>query len=121
MKKLIPVTGDILHDDLGIEKNQLQQICDEVIIISYSSITLATHIRRRSNVRKNRNQTVFMIIRFFQDKVGPYNKPTVKSDSNLRDFNRGNNGLQIKLILIYMRQTTLQLTTLKYRLVQSCR
>lgn len=30
MKKLIAVAGDILYDNLGIEKNQLLQLYDEV-------------------------------------------------------------------------------------------
>lgn len=32
MKKVIPVQGDIIYDNLGIEKNQLDQICEEVNI-----------------------------------------------------------------------------------------
>lgn len=35
MKKLIPVAGDILYDNLGIEKNQLEQLYDEVRIFYF--------------------------------------------------------------------------------------
>ena len=30
MKKLVPVVGDILYDNLGIEKSQLEEIYNEV-------------------------------------------------------------------------------------------
>lgn len=38
MKKLIPVTGDIMYDELGIEKPQLDKLYNEVsiAIISYN-------------------------------------------------------------------------------------
>ncbi|XP_072944251.1 fatty acyl-CoA reductase 1-like [Epargyreus clarus] len=40
MKKLIPVPGDIIYDKLGIEKDQLEEICKEVSVVFHFAASL---------------------------------------------------------------------------------
>ncbi|CAH0406413.1 unnamed protein product [Chilo suppressalis] len=58
MKKLIPVTGDIVYDDLGIERNTLQQICDEVSVVFHFAASLRLEAPLKEGLEMNTKGTL---------------------------------------------------------------
>ncbi|KOB77187.1 putative fatty acyl-CoA reductase [Operophtera brumata] len=58
MKKLIPVAGDILYDNLGVEKNQLQQLYDEVSVVFHFAATLRLEAPLKEGLEMNTKGTL---------------------------------------------------------------
>ncbi|XP_050680781.1 putative fatty acyl-CoA reductase CG5065 [Leptidea sinapis] len=57
MKKLIPVTGDISHDKLGIDPERLQQIYDEVSIVFHFAASLRLEAPLKEGLEMNTRGT----------------------------------------------------------------
>ncbi|CAG4910919.1 unnamed protein product [Colias eurytheme] len=57
MKKLIPVTGDLLNDNLGIDNEKLQQIYDEVSIVFHFAATLRLEAPLKEGLEMNTRGT----------------------------------------------------------------
>ncbi|XP_023935047.1 putative fatty acyl-CoA reductase CG5065 [Bicyclus anynana] len=58
MKKLVPVTGDIMYDELGIEKAQLEEIYDEVSIVFHFAASLRLEAPLREGLEMNTKGTL---------------------------------------------------------------
>ncbi|CAB3224700.1 unnamed protein product [Arctia plantaginis] len=58
MKKLIPVIGDIMYDDLGIEKPQLEKLYNEVSIIFHFAATLRLEAPLKEGLEMNTKGTI---------------------------------------------------------------
>ncbi|CAG9783853.1 unnamed protein product [Diatraea saccharalis] len=58
MKKLVPVNGDIVYDDLGIERNILQQIYDEVSVVFHFAASLRLEAMIKENLEMNTKGTL---------------------------------------------------------------
>ncbi|XP_037295574.1 putative fatty acyl-CoA reductase CG5065 isoform X2 [Manduca sexta] len=58
MKKVVAVTGDLLYDDLGIDKHQLKEIYDEVSIVFHFAATLRLEAPLREGLEMNTKGTL---------------------------------------------------------------
>nr|UEV87808.1 fatty acyl reductase 2 [Maruca vitrata] len=58
MKKLVPVSGDILYDDLGIEAGLLGQICDEVSVVYHFAASLRLEAPLKEGLEMNTKGTL---------------------------------------------------------------
>lgn len=58
MKKVIAVSGDILYDNLGIEQNQLKEICDEVSIVFHFAASLRLEAPLKEGLEMNTKGTL---------------------------------------------------------------
>ncbi|CAH2241289.1 jg3350 [Pararge aegeria aegeria] len=58
MKKLVPVTGDILYDELGIEKAQLEEIYEEVSIVFHFAASLRLEAPLKEGLEMNTKGTL---------------------------------------------------------------
>ncbi|XP_053625132.1 putative fatty acyl-CoA reductase CG5065 [Plodia interpunctella] len=58
MKKLIPVTGDIIYDNLGIEKHHLEKIYNEVSIVFHFAASLRLEAPLKEGLEMNTRGTL---------------------------------------------------------------
>ncbi|XP_047527580.1 putative fatty acyl-CoA reductase CG5065 [Vanessa atalanta] len=58
MKKLVPVTGDILYDNLGVEKDQLEKIYDEVSVLFHFAASLRLEAPLKEGLEMNTKGTL---------------------------------------------------------------
>ncbi|KAM3963004.1 putative fatty acyl-CoA reductase CG5065 [Aphomia sociella] len=58
MKKLIPITGDILYDNLGIEKNTLDELYNEVSVIFHFAASLRLEAPLKEGLEMNTKGTL---------------------------------------------------------------
>ncbi|KAG7307567.1 hypothetical protein JYU34_007785 [Plutella xylostella] len=58
MKKLIPLPGDILSEELGVEPELLRRVCDEVSVIYHFAATLRLEAPLKDGLEMNTNGTI---------------------------------------------------------------
>ncbi|XP_075969740.1 putative fatty acyl-CoA reductase CG5065 [Anticarsia gemmatalis] len=58
MKKLIPVTGDIMYDELGIDKTQLNELYNEVSIVFHFAASLRLEAPLKEGLEMNTKGTM---------------------------------------------------------------
>lgn len=61
MKKVIPITGDITFDELGIDKDNLNILCDEVSIVYHFAASLRLEAPLKEGLEMNTKGTMRVI------------------------------------------------------------
>ncbi|CAJ0609916.1 unnamed protein product [Cylicocyclus nassatus] len=61
LNKLVPISGDIMEDNLGLNQHDMQSICDEVSIVIHSAATVKFDEKLRDAVEMNMVGTMRLV------------------------------------------------------------